>query len=41
VATFAELYPALAPGELLAGTSDARYGKAWQMAGAETFRAVC
>ena len=41
VATFAELYPALAPGELLTGTSDARFGKAWQMAGAETFRAVC
>ena len=38
--TFAELYPALAPGELLAGARDASLAKAWEMAGAESFRAA-
>ena len=37
VMTFAELYPALAPGELIAGTADARFKTAWAMARAETF----
>ena len=37
VKTFAELYPALAPGELIAGTHDARFKAAWAMARAETF----
>ena len=37
VATFAELYPALRPGELLDGTSDPRFGDAWSMARADSF----
>ncbi len=37
VKTFAELYPALAPGELIAGTDDVRFKAAWAMARAETF----
>jgi hypothetical protein len=40
VQTFAELYPALQPGELLAGTSDRRYANAWAMASAAEFRAA-
>lgn len=39
-ATFADLYPRLANGELLAGTADPRWRKPWDMASAETFRAV-
>ncbi len=39
VATFAELYPLLAPGELLSGTSDPRYRRAWDMADAHSFAA--
>jgi glutamate synthase domain-containing protein 2 len=37
VATFAELYPALRPGELLDGTSDPRFRDAWSMARADSF----
>jgi glutamate synthase domain-containing protein 2 len=37
VATLCELYPSLQPGELLAGTQDARYQKAWAMARADSF----
>ncbi len=37
IRTFAELYPTLAPGELIAGTEDARFKAAWAMARAETF----
>ena len=40
VMSFAELYPSLQPGELLAGTSDKRFGTAWAMASAAEFRAV-
>ena len=40
VQTFAQLYPPLAPGELLAGTNDARYRTAWAMANAAEFRAA-
>ena len=38
IRTFAELYPTLAPGELIAGTEDARFKAAWAMARAETFQ---
>ncbi len=37
VVTFAEIYRVLAPGELLAGTTDARFRDAWAMAQAESF----
>jgi glutamate synthase domain-containing protein 2 len=37
VKTFAELYPALTPGELLAGTDDRRFAAAWKMASAADF----
>ncbi len=37
IETFAELYPALEPGELIAGTNDARFKSAWAAARAETF----
>ena len=40
VKSFAELYPPLKPGELLAGTADRRYAAAWDMASAEEFRAL-
>ena len=40
VMSFAELYPSLQPGELLAGTSDKRFRVAWAMAHAAEFRAV-
>jgi len=39
VKTFAELYPPLAPGELLKGSGDKRYEIAWAMASAKEFRA--
>ncbi len=39
VKSFAELYPPLEPGELLAGTGDKRYEVAWSMASAREFRA--
>jgi len=38
VKSFAELYPSLKPGELLAGTSDRRFANAWAMASAQEFR---
>jgi glutamate synthase domain-containing protein 2 len=37
VATFAELYPALRPGELRDGTSDSRFRDAWSRAQADSF----
>ena len=37
VCTFAQLYPALRPGELLEGTEDPRYRDAWAMARADSF----
>lgn len=37
VVTFAELYRQLAPGELLAGTSDPRFREAWFLARADSF----
>jgi glutamate synthase domain-containing protein 2 len=37
VKSFAELYPTLAPGELLAGTTDRRFAAAWKMASAADF----
>ena len=40
VRSFAELYPALKPGELLAGTNDKRFAVAWAMANAGEFRAA-
>ena len=40
VKSFAELYPSLSPGELVAGTSDRRFETAWAMASAKEFRAV-
>ncbi len=40
VMSFAELYPSLQPGELLAGTGDKRFAAAWAMAHAEEFRAA-
>ena len=40
VRSFAELYPALQPGELLAGTGDKRFAAAWAMADAAEFRAA-
>lgn len=41
VATYAELYPALAAGELLAGTADGRFAEAWRLARPDSFaRAV-
>ena len=39
IMTYAELYKALAPGELLAGTEDPRFKGPWAMASAETFAA--
>ncbi|MGL4396651.1 MAG: FMN-binding glutamate synthase family protein [Hyphomicrobium sp.] len=40
VVTYAELYPTLEPGELLAGTNKPHYRDAWTFARAETFDAV-
>ena len=37
IKSFAELYPALRPGELIAGTEDPRFKAAWASARAETF----
>jgi hypothetical protein len=36
--TFAKLYPPLRPGELIDGTSDARFRDAWDMARADSFQ---
>jgi glutamate synthase domain-containing protein 2 len=38
VRSFAKLYPALRPGELVDGTDDPRYRDAWAMARADTFQ---
>ena len=38
VRTFAQLYPALRKGELLAGTEDSRFRDAWALARADSFR---
>jgi len=38
VCTFAQLYPALRPGELIDGTGDLRFRDAWVMARADTFQ---
>ncbi|RJF75888.1 FMN-binding glutamate synthase family protein [Rhodopseudomonas palustris] len=40
VVSFAELYPTLRDGELLHGTDDARFKRAWAMARAESFAPV-
>jgi glutamate synthase domain-containing protein 2 len=40
VKSFAELYPALTPGELIAGSADKRFATAWSMASAQEFRAL-
>ncbi len=40
VATFAELYPSLAKGELVGGAADPRWRRFWDMASPSTFRAV-
>jgi glutamate synthase domain-containing protein 2 len=40
VKSFAELYPPLQPGELIAGSGDRRYEIAWAMASAKEFRAL-
>jgi glutamate synthase domain-containing protein 2 len=40
VMTFAQLYPSLEPGELIAGTGDKRFEIAWAMASAAEFRAL-
>jgi len=40
VKSFAELYPPLEPGELIAGSGDKRYEIAWAMASAGEFRAL-
>jgi glutamate synthase domain-containing protein 2 len=40
VLTFADLYPALRPGELLGGTVDSRFQDAWSMARADSFHAT-
>jgi glutamate synthase domain-containing protein 2 len=40
VLSFAELYPALEPGELLAGSADKRFETAWAMANPAEFRAA-
>jgi glutamate synthase domain-containing protein 2 len=40
VVTFAELYPLLAVGELLTGSADPHYDRAWRMADADSFRPI-
>ncbi len=40
VMTFADIYPSVAPGELIAGARDDNLAKAWAMASAESFRAA-
>ena len=40
VATFADLYPALAPGALLKGINDPRWRIPWDMANPQSFRAA-
>jgi hypothetical protein len=38
--TFADIYPSLAEGELLAGTGNARWKLPWDHANARSFRAT-
>jgi len=38
--SFAELYPTLTPGELIAGTADKRFNAGWAMANPVAFRAA-
>jgi glutamate synthase domain-containing protein 2 len=40
VVTFADIYPSLAEGELLAGTGNARWKLPWDLANAQSFRAT-
>src|SRR5262249_6030417 len=40
VCSFAQLYPALQPGELISGTDDVRFRDPWRMAQAESFAPV-
>ena len=40
IRTFAELYPSVAPGELIAGTADPRFREAWAVARADSFAAA-
>ncbi len=40
VLTFAELYPSLAEGELIAGSGTPRWKQPWDMARADSFRAI-
>ena len=40
VATFADMYPSLSEGELVAGSGNPRWRKPWDLAHAESFRAV-
>jgi glutamate synthase domain-containing protein 2 len=40
VMSFADLYPTLTPGELLAGTADKRFSTGWAVANPEQFRAA-
>ena len=40
VSSFAKLYPALQPGELINGTDDVRFRDGWRMAQAESFAPV-
>jgi glutamate synthase domain-containing protein 2 len=40
VTSFADLFPPLQPGELIAGSGDKRYEIAWSMANAKEFRAL-
>jgi hypothetical protein len=40
VMSFAELYPSMQPGELLAGTNDKRFATAWAIAQAAEFHAA-
>ncbi len=40
VKSFAELYPSLEPGELIAGSGDRRFEMPWAMASAKEFRAL-
>jgi hypothetical protein len=38
VMSFTQLYPPLATGELLRGTTDPRFREAWELARADSFR---
>jgi hypothetical protein len=38
IETYAEIYPALAPGALVTGSADPRFVTPWRFASAETFQ---